>query len=384
MKKIKIIGISAYFHDSSVALLEDGKIIYAAQEERFSRIKHDASFPERALQNLLKYNSLRLKDIDFVVFFEKPFLKFERLVETYLALAPNGFRQFLIAMPLWLKEKLFMKREILLCLKKFDSNFSEKKLFFLRTSFKPRQSAFYPSPFDKAIVFTIDGVGEWTTTSIAIGDGEKKIQIKKEINFPHSLGLLYSAFTYYVGFKVNSGEYKLMGLAPFGKPLYVNLIKENLVDIKEDGSFRINQDFFDYSTGFKMTNEKFDKLFGNPARKPESKINQFYMNIASSIQKVTEEILCKILSSLKKEYKISKLCFAGGVALNCVANGILKKKVFKNIWIQPVTGDGWWCTGCSIGFLASSSQKREKLIELTICKVLFLDQCIKRKKLENP
>ena len=240
-------------------------------------------------------------------------------------------------MPLWL-EKLFMKREILLCLKKFDSNFSEKKLFFSEHRLSHFcTKCFYPSPFDKAIVFR-DGVGEWTTTSIAIGDGEK-IQIKK-VNFPHSLGLLYSAFTYYVGFKVNSGEYKLMGLAPFGKPLYVNLIKENLVDIKEDGSFRINQDFFDYSTGFKMTNEKFDKLFGNPARKPESKINQFYMNIASSIQKVTEEILCKILSSLKKEYKISKLCFAGGVALNCVANGILKKKVFKNIWIQPEIGDG--------------------------------------------
>ena len=382
MKKIKIIGISAYFHDSSVALLEDGKIIYAAQEERFSRIKHDASFPERALQNLLKYNSLRLKDIDFVVFFEKPFLKFERLVETYLALAPNGFRQFLIAMPLWLKEKLFMKREILLCLKKFDSNFSEKKLFFSEHHLSHAASAFYPSPFDKAIVFTADGVGEWTTTSIAIGDGEK-IQIKKEINFPHSLGLLYSAFTYYVGFKVNSGEYKLMGLAPFGKPLYVNLIKENLVDIKEDGSFRINQDFFDYSTGFKMTNEKFDKLFGNPARKPESKINQFYMNIASSIQKVTEEILCKILSSLKKEYKISKLCFAGGVALNCVANGILKKKVFKNIWIQPAAGDAGGALGAVLAFWHLHLKKERKINRIDDMQGSFLGPMYKEKEIRE-
>ena len=265
MKKINILGISAFFHDSAVALLQNGEIKYASQEERFSRIKHDSNFPINALIDLLRFNNLTLNQIDYIVFFEKPFLKFERLVETYLAFAPKGFKQFLFSMPIWLKEKLFMKRQITNFLKKIDSKFNEEKLFFSEHHLSHAASAFFPSPFKKAMIFTADGVGEWATTTIAIGD-QNKISMKKEINFPNSLGLLYSAFTYYCGFKVNSGEYKLMGLAPFGEPKYIKLIKDNLIDIKPDGSFRLDQSFFDYSTGFQMTNKKFDKLFGKPAR----------------------------------------------------------------------------------------------------------------------
>tara|TARA_X000000950_G_scaffold262496_1_gene333830 strand:- start:1785 stop:3608 length:1824 start_codon:yes stop_codon:yes gene_type:complete len=348
MKKINIIGISAFFHDSAVALLENGEIKYASQEERFSRIKHDSSFPVNALYDLLKFNKLKLSQIDYVVFFEKPFLKFERLIETYLAFAPKGFKQFLFSMPIWFRDKLFMKRKIISFLKKIDFNFNEEKLFFSEHHISHAASAFFPSPFKKAIVFTADGVGEWATTTIAIGNNNK-ISMKKEINFPNSLGLLYSAFTYYCGFRVNSGEYKLMGLAPFGKPKYAKLIKKNLIDIKKDGSFRLDQSFFDYATGFQMTNKKFDKLFGMPARKPESKINKFYMDIASSIQNVTEEVLLKILKSLKNEYKIENLCMAGGVALNCVANGLIKK-LFKNLWIQPAAGDAGGALGATLAF----------------------------------
>tara|TARA_B100001564_G_scaffold71182_1_gene56527 strand:- start:90 stop:1916 length:1827 start_codon:yes stop_codon:yes gene_type:complete len=349
MKKINIVGISAFFHDSAVALLQNGEIKYASQEERFSRIKHDSSFPINALVDLLRFNNLKLSQIDYIVFFEKPFLKFERLVETYLAFAPKGFKQFLFSMPIWLKDKLFMKRQITNFLKKIDSKFNEEKLFFSEHHLSHAASAFFPSPFKKAMVFTADGVGEWATTTIAIGD-QNRISMKKEINFPHSLGLLYSAFTYYCGFKVNSGEYKLMGLAPFGEPKYVNLIKDNLIDIKQDGSFRLDQSFFNYSTGFQMTNKKFDKLFGKPARNPESSINKFYMDIASSIQNVTEEVLLIILKSLKNEYKIENLCMAGGVALNCVANGLIKKKLFKNFWIQPAAGDAGGALGATLAF----------------------------------
>ena len=349
MKKINILGISAFFHDSAVALLQNGEIKYASQEERFSRIKHDSSFPINALVDLLRFNNLKLSQIDYIVFFEKPFLKFERLVETYLAFAPKGFKQFLFSMPIWLKDKLFMKRQITNFLKKIDSKFNEEKLFFSEHHLSHAASAFFPSPFKKAMIFTADGVGEWATTTIAIGD-ENKISMKKEINFPHSLGLLYSAFTYYCGFKVNSGEYKLMGLAPFGEPKYVKLIKDNLIDIKQDGSFRLDQSFFDYSIGFQMTNKKFNKLFGNPARNSESRINKFYMDIASSIQNVTEEVLLTILKSLKNEYKIENLCMAGGVALNCVANGLIKKKLFKNFWIQPAAGDAGGALGATLAF----------------------------------
>ncbi len=345
MQKVRIIGISAYFHDSAAALIENGKIIYASQEERFTRIKHDSNFPKNALKNLLDFNNIKLSDVDYVVFFEKPFLKFERLIETYLALAPRGFKQFLFAIPIWIKNKLFMKNEILNELKEFDKNFSEKNILFSEHHLSHAASAFFPSPFDEALIFTADGVGEWATTSTAIGK-KNKIDIKKEINFPNSLGLLYSSFTYYLGFKVNSGEYKVMGLAPYGKPKYCEIIKKNLIDVKLDGSFRLNQDYFDYSTGLRMINQKFEKLFRTQRRSPESKITEFHMDIAHSIQHVLEEIILKIMKSLKKEYKIENLCLAGGVALNCVVNGLIqKKKIFKNIWIQPASGDA----GGSIG-----------------------------------
>ena len=349
MKKINILGISAFFHDSAVALLQNGEIKYASQEERFSRIKHDSNFPINALIDLLRFNNLTLNQIDYVVFFEKPFLKFERLVETYLAFAPKGFKQFLFSMPIWLREKLFMKRQIISFLKNIDSKFNEEKLFFSEHHLSHAASAFFPSPFKRAMIFTADGVGEWATTTVAIGD-QNKISMKKEINFPNSLGLLYSAFTYYCGFKVNSGEYKLMGLAPFGEPKYIKLIKDNLIDIKPDGSFRLDQSFFDYSTGFQMTSKKFDKLFGKPARNVESSISQFYMDIASSIQNVTEEVLLMMLKSLKHEYKIENLCMAGGVALNCVANGLIKKKLFKNFWVQPAAGDAGGALGATLAF----------------------------------
>ncbi len=348
MKKIRIIGISAYFHDSAVSLIENGEIIYASQEERFSRKKHDSGFPEKALKNLLEICNLDLIDVDYVVFFEKPFLKFERLIETYLDFAPKGIKQFLFSMPIWLKEKLFMKKEIIDNLKKISPKFNEKNFFFSEHHLSHAASAFFPSPFKKALIFTADGVGEWATTSVAIGE-MNDIKIKKEINYPSSLGLLYSAFTYYIGFKVNSGEYKLMGLAPYGKPIYSNLIEKKLIDIKEDGSFRLNQNYFDYSTGFRMTNDKFSKLFKNEPRKPETKIQKFHMDIAASIQNVTEKIILKILKSLKKEYNLENLCLAGGVALNCVANGLIQKqKIFKNIWIQPAAGDAGGALGSAL------------------------------------
>ncbi len=345
MKKIRIIGISAYFHDSAVSLVENGKVIYASQEERFSRKKHDAAFPVNAIKDLLKFKKLKLKDIDYVVFFEKPFLKFERLIETYLCFAPRGLKQFLFSMPIWLKEKLFMKKEIIHQLRLFDKNFDKDKLFFSEHHLSHAASAFYPSPFKSSLILTADGVGEWATTTVAEGKNNN-IEIKKEINFPNSLGLLYSAFTYYIGFKVNSGEYKLMGLAPYGKPIYCNLIKKKLIDIKKDGSFRLNQNFFDYATGFTMTNKRFEELFGQKSRKSESQIKKFHMNIAASIQKITEEIMLSILRDLKLNYKNENLCLSGGVALNCVVNGLIhKENIFKNIWIQPAAGDA----GASLG-----------------------------------
>ncbi len=361
MKKIRIIGISAYFHDSAVALIENGEIIYASQEERFSRIKHDSNFPNKALKNLLETCKLDLIDVDYVVFFEKPFLKFERLIETYLDFAPRGLKQFLFSMPIWLKEKLFMKREIIENLKKISPKFNEKFFFFSEHHLSHAASAFFPSPFKKALIFTADGVGEWATTSVAVGENNS-IKIKKEINYPNSLGLLYSAFTYYIGFKVNSGEYKLMGLAPYGKPIYSDLIEKKLIDIKEDGSFRLDQSYFDYSTGFKMTNEKFSKLFKKEVRKPESKIQKFHMDIAASIQKVTEKIILKILKSLKQEFNLDNLCLAGGVALNCVANGLIQReKIFKNIWIQPAAGDAGGSIGSALAVWHMHLKKRRVL-----------------------
>ena len=355
----KILGISAFYHDSAAALIEDGIIIAAAQEERFSRKKHDDRFPTNAIQFLLKRSKCSLNDIDKIVFYEKPFLKFERLLETYIGFSPKGFKQFSKAIPIWLKEKLFQKNEIIRYLKEIDITFTpEEKILFSEHHFSHAASAYYPSPFNNAIILTADGVGEWATTTVAIGKGNK-IEMKKEIEFPHSLGLLYSAFTYYTGFKVNGGEYKLMGLAPYGEPKFFQIIIDNLIDIKEDGSFRLNQKYFDYATGLTMTNDKFNKLFGNLRRNPdEEKIAQFHMDIAASIQKVTEFVMLKIVKSLHNEYKIENLCLAGGVALNCVANGkILKEKIFENIWIQPAAGDAGGSLGAALGYWFNELKK---------------------------
>ncbi len=383
MKKIRIIGISAFFHDSAVCLIEDGEVIYASQEERFSRIKHDSSFPMKALQNLFKTYDLKLTDINYVVFFEKPFLKFERLIETYLDFAPKGFKQFLFSMPIWLKEKLFMKREIVEYLKKISPKFCEKKLFFSEHHLSHAASAFFPSPFKKALIFTADGVGEWATTSVAIGE-MNNIKIKKEIKYPNSLGLLYSAFTYYIGFKVNSGEYKLMGLAPYGQPIYSDLIEEKLIDIKDDGSFRIDQSYFDYSIGFKMTNNKFNKLFKKKARKPETKIQKFHMDIAASIQKVTEKIILKALKSLKKEFNIENLCLAGGVALNCVVNGLIQKeKIFKNVWIQPAAGDAGGSLGAALALWYMHLEKKRVPSKNDIMRGSYLGPAYSKKFIKN-
>jgi carbamoyltransferase len=341
-----ILGISAFYHDSAACILVDGKIIAAAQEERFTRKKHDPNYPHNAIEFVLKYADLKLSEVDQIVFFEKPFLKFERLLETYVAFAPKGFVSFAKAMPLWIKEKLFQKKLLFNKLKQHDESYkSDENIFFSDHHLSHAASAFYPSPFEEAIVLTADGVGEWATTTVAVGN-ENNLEIKKEIHFPHSLGLLYSAFTYYTGFKINSGEYKLMGLAPYGNPIYEDKIKQ-LLDLKEDGTFRLDQKYFNYTTGLTMTNEKFNKLFGQKPRNPQNEnITQFHMDIAASIQKVTEEIMIKLAKSIRDEYGIGNLCLAGGVALNCVANGkILQEKIFDNIWIQPAAGDA----GCSLG-----------------------------------
>jgi len=344
-----ILGISAFYHDSAACILKDGKIIAAAQEERFTRKKHDPSYPKNAIEFVLKYSKLNLSEVDKIVFFEKPFLKFERLLETYVAFAPRGFISFSKAMPLWIKEKLFQKNFLFNKLKEHDKNYkSDKNIFFSDHHLSHAASAFYPSPFDEAVVLTADGVGEWATTTVAVGKGSN-LEIKKEIHFPHSLGLLYSAFTYYAGFKVNSGEYKLMGLAPYGNPVYESKIKK-LIDTKEDGSFRLNQKYFNYATGLTMTNDHFNELFEQKPRDPKNeKITQFHMDIAASIQKVTEEIMIKLVKSIRKEYNIKNLCLAGGVALNCVANGkILSEKIFDQIWIQPAAGDAGGSLGAAL------------------------------------
>jgi carbamoyltransferase len=344
-----ILGISAFYHDSAACIIQDGKIVAAAQEERFTRKKHDPNYPKNAINFVLSYCNLKLSEVDQVVFFEKPFLKFERLLETYVAFAPKGFASFSKAMPFWIKEKLFQKSLIFNKLKEHDENYkSDKNIFFSDHHLSHAASAFFPSPFEEAIVLTADGVGEWATTTVAIGK-ENNLEVIKEIQFPHSLGLLYSAFTYYVGFKVNSGEYKLMGLAPYGSPIYQDEIKK-LIDIKDDGTFKLDQNYFNYATGLTMTNDKFNKLFGQKPRDPKiEQITQFHMDIASSIQKVTEEIMIKICRGIRKEYGIRNLCLAGGVALNCVANGkILKEKIFDNIWIQPAAGDAGGSLGAAL------------------------------------
>jgi carbamoyltransferase len=342
-----ILGISAFYHDSAAALIVDGNIVAAAQEERFSRKKHDARYPYNAINYILKESNLKLNEIDHIVFFEKPFLKFERLLETYLAFAPRGFKSFSLSMPIWLREKLFQKKLLFDKLKQHDDNFVNiNKIKFSEHHYSHAASAFFPSPFEEAIVLTLDGVGEWATSTVAIGKGSN-LKVLKEIHFPHSLGLLYSAFTYYTGFKVNSGEYKVMGLAPYGEPKYKDLIIEKLMDLKADGSFRLNMEYFNYATGLTMTNKKFSSLFGEPVRDAnKDQLTQFHMDIAASIQAVTEEVVLKLTKSLAEEYRIKNLCLAGGVALNCVANGkILKEKIFDKVWIQPAAGDA----GCSLG-----------------------------------
>ena len=344
-----ILGISAFYHDSAACILVDGKIVAAAQEERFTRKKHDPSYPHNAIEFVLKFANLKLSDVNQIVFFEKPFLKFERLLETYVAFAPRGFISFAKAMPLWIKEKLFQKNLIFNKLKAHDKDYkSDENIFFSDHHLSHAASAFFPSPFNEAIILTADGVGEWASTTVAIGK-DHNLEIKKEIHFPHSLGLLYSAFTYYAGFKVNSGEYKLMGLAPYGNPIYEDKIK-NLIDIKEDGTFRLDQKYFNYATGLTMTNERFNNLFGQKPRNPKNdQITQFHMDIAASIQKVTEEIMIKLTKAIREEYGIKNLCLAGGVALNCVANGkILQEKIFDNIWIQPAAGDAGGSLGAAL------------------------------------
>ena len=359
---MNILGISAYYHDSAAVLLVNGEIIAAAQEERFSRKKHDSSFPTKSIDYILSEGNLNYSDIDYVAFYDKPFLKFERLLETYIALAPKGFWSFKSAMPIWLKDKLFLKAKLIKQLKKKNKDFQSDNIFFSEHHFSHAASAFYPSPFEEAIILTLDGVGEWATTTVAIGK-KNNIEIVKEIHFPHSLGLLYSAFTYYTGFKVNSGEYKLMGLAPYGVPKFKDLILNNLIDLKEDGSFRLDMSFFNYATGLTMITKKFSELFKNETRNPETgKITQFHMDIAASIQSVTEEVIIKIIRNIKKEYGCSNLCLAGGVALNCVANGaILREKIFSNLWIQPAAGDAGGALGAAQALWHQEFKKPRKI-----------------------
>ncbi len=345
---MRILGISALYHDSAAAMVVDGTVIAAAQEERFSRKKHDPGFPLHAIEYCLKQAGCGLADLDAVVFYDKPFLKFERLLQTYVAFAPKGLRSFQMAIPVWLREKLFQKKWLSDQLEKLAPDFKPSEIMFTEHHLAHAASAFYPSPFENAAVLVMDGVGEWATTSLAIGSGND-LKIHKELHFPHSLGLLYSAFTYYTGFRVNSGEYKLMGLAPYGAPKFTKLILEKLIDLKDDGTFRLDQSYFDYCTGLTMTNERFDALFGQPARKPEELLTQFHMDVAASIQAVTEEVIQRLARSIRTETGLANLCLAGGVALNCVANGkIHRAKIFARMWIQPAAGDAGGAVGAAL------------------------------------
>jgi carbamoyltransferase len=346
---MRVLGISAFYHDSAAAVVEDGRIIAAAHEERFTRRKHDLSFPKNAIAYCIEEAKVTLDELDYVVFYDKPFLKFERLMETYIASTPRGFKSFRMAIPVWLGEKLFQRSLLRRELRKFCKSFDgAKRLLFCEHHLSHAASAFYPSPFDNAVVLTMDGVGEWATTTAALGNGHR-LEIFQEIHFPHSLGLLYSAFTYYLGFKVNSGEYKVMGLAPYGQPKYRNLILDNLIDVKTDGSFRLDMSYFDYCTGLTMTNRRFAKLFGAPVRTPEKLLTSFHMDLAASIQSVLDEIVLRITRSLASRTGSRNLCLAGGVALNCVANGkVLRDGKFENIWIQPAGGDAGGALGAAL------------------------------------
>jgi carbamoyltransferase len=356
---MRVLGISAFYHDSAAALIEDGHLVGAAQEERFTRKKHDSAFPQNAVQYCLDTAGIKLADVDYVAFYDKPFLKFERLLETYLAYAPRGFNSFRMAMPLWLKEKLFQKTLLRDEMKRWQPDFDwQKRLLFGEHHQSHAASAFFPSPYEQAAVLCMDGVGEWATTSLGWGQGNK-LEMLKELHFPHSLGLLYSAFTYYTGFKVNSGEYKVMGLAPYGEPKFKDTILANIVDLKEDGTFRLDQTYFDYCTGLRMTNEKFGALFGGKARKPEELLTQHHMDLAASVQAVTEEIVLRLARSVKKETGAKNICLAGGVALNCVANGkLLRENLFDGIWVQPAAGDAGGAVGAAYaayhGYLGQS------------------------------
>ena len=345
---MRVLGISAFYHDSAAALIEDGRLVGAAQEERFTRKKHDSGFPEKAVEFCLGRAGIKMADVDYVAFYDKPFLKFERLLETYLAYAPRGFTSFRMAMPLWLKEKLFQKTLLRDEMKKWQPDFDwQKRLLFGEHHQSHAASAFFPSPFEEAAVLTMDGVGEWATTSLGYGKGNS-LEMLKELHFPHSLGLLYSAFTYYTDFKVNSGEYKVMGLAPYGEPRFKDLIFDRIVDLKEDGTFRLDQSYFDYCTGLRMTNDKFADVFGIKTRKPEEELTQVHMDLAASVQAVTEEIVLRLGRSVKKETGATNICLAGGVALNCVANGkLLRENVFDNIWVQPAAGDAGGAVGAA-------------------------------------
>ena len=358
---MRVLGISAFYHDSAAALIEDGHLVGAAQEERFTRKKHDSGFPQNAVQYCLDTAGIKLADVDYVAFYDKPFLKFERLLETYLAYAPRGFSSFRMAMPLWLKEKLFQKTLLRDEMKRWQPDFDwHKRLLFGEHHQSHAASAYFPSPYEEAAVLCMDGVGEWATTSLGWGQGNK-LEMLREIHFPHSIGLLYSAFTYYTGFKVNSGEYKVMGLAPYGEPKFKDTILSNIVDLKEDGTFRLDQTYFDYCTGLRMTNEKFGALFGGKARKPDELLTQHHMDLAASVQAVTEEIVLRLARSVKKETGAKNICLAGGVALNCVANGkLLRENLFDGIWVQPAAGDAGGAVGAAYaayhGYLGQARQ----------------------------
>jgi carbamoyltransferase len=381
---VLILGVSCFYHDSAAALLDNDNIVAAAQEERFTRVKHDASFPFNAIKFVLSEKNIQISQLDAIVFYEKPFLKFERLLETYIAFAPNGFKSFCLSIPLWIKEKLFQKKNLFDKLQILDPNFKDlTKIKFSEHHLSHAASSFFTSPYNNSLILTLDGVGEWATTTVGIGK-DNKIDIKKEIHFPHSLGLLYSAFTYYLGFKVNSGEYKVMGLAPYGEPKYSKLILDHLIDLKIDGSFRLNMKYFDFATGFKMTNKNFEKLFQSKVRISESdNLEQFHMDVAASIQNVTETIVLKIAQNIKDEFQIDNLCLSGGVALNCVANGkILKKKIFKNIWIQPASGDAGGALGAALAYLYNEKNFTRR-INLDFMKGSYLGPSFSDAQIEN-
>jgi carbamoyltransferase len=353
---MRILGVSALYHDSAAALVVDGRVVAAAQEERFTRKKHDSGFPRHAIEYCLGQAELKIDELDFVVFYDKPFIKFERLLETYLAFAPRGFKSFSMAIPVWLREKLFQKSWLTGEFRKLTPNYDNSNLLFTEHHLSHAASAFFPSPFRQAAVLTMDGVGEWSTTSLAIGQ-DNDLKIHKELHFPHSLGLLYSAFTYYTGFKVNSGEYKVMGLAPYGEPKYAQLILDTIVDLRDDGTFRLNQEYFNYCTGLTMTNGRFDALFGHPVRRSDELLTPFHMDVAASIQAVTEEVMLRLARSIRAESGMKNLCLAGGVALNCVANGkILAEGLYENIWVQPAAGDA----GGSVGAALAAYHLHEK------------------------